>query len=80
MSHFIITILHIGAWLFGLIFLFAVIGFFAVIRWILGAFRRTESAVEGGVHNVGDRLVRREPYVESSGESDTGPPAGPIIR
>lgn len=78
MHHFIITILHIGAWLFGLIFLFAAIGFFAVIRWVLNAFRRTETAVEGGVRSVQGRFERHEPDAESSGEGDTG--AGPITR
>ncbi len=56
MHHFIITLLHVGVWLFGLIFLFAVIGFFAVIAWIVKAVRRTETTVEGGVRNVQGRL------------------------
>jgi len=56
MHHFIITLLHIGVWLFGLIFLFAVIGFFAVIAWIIKAVRRTETTVQGGVRNVEGRL------------------------
>ncbi|MBC5799689.1 MAG: hypothetical protein GIW94_06915 [Candidatus Eremiobacteraeota bacterium] len=60
MSHFVITLLHVGAWLFAIIFLFAVIGFFAVLAWIVNAFRRTERAVEGGVRNVEGRFGRRE--------------------
>ena len=56
MEHFVAQMLHIGAWVFGIIFLFALIGVFAVISWIVNAFRKTEAAIEGGVHNVQDKL------------------------
>ena len=59
MEHFVGQLLHIGAWIFGIVFLFAVIGFFAVISWIVNAFRKTEAAVEGGVQSVEDRLHPR---------------------
>ena len=59
MEHFVAQLLHIGAWIFGIVFLFAVIGFFAVISWIVNAFRKTEAAVEGGVQSVEDRLHPR---------------------
>jgi len=59
LEHFVAQLLHIGAWIFGIVFLFAVIGFFAVISWIVNAFRKTEAAVEGGVQSVEDRLHPR---------------------
>ncbi|MGZ3497047.1 MAG: hypothetical protein ACXWNK_12015 [Vulcanimicrobiaceae bacterium] len=52
MQHFVVNLLHIGAWIFGVIFLFAIIGFIAVIKWIANLFRKTESAVQTGMHNV----------------------------
>jgi hypothetical protein len=52
--------LRIGAWVFGIVFLFAVIGVFAVISWIVNALRKTESAIEGGVHNVQDKLQHHD--------------------
>ena len=54
-------VLKVGAWMFGIVFLFAVIGVIAVIKWILDAFRKTEAAVEGGVHNVQGRFTHRDP-------------------
>ena len=54
----IVQLLHVGAWIFGIIFLFALIGVFAVIQWIVNLFRRTETAVEGGLQSVETRLHR----------------------
>jgi hypothetical protein len=31
-----------------------------VIGWIVNAFRKTEAAVEGGVHSVQDKLQRHD--------------------
>jgi uncharacterized protein YoxC len=50
------NMLHIGAWIFGIVFLFALIGVYAVIHWIVNALRKTETAIEGGVHNVQAKL------------------------
>ncbi|MBC5810211.1 MAG: hypothetical protein GIW95_05040 [Candidatus Eremiobacteraeota bacterium] len=61
MEHFVGELLRVGAWVFGLVFLFAIIGVIAVINWIVNAFRKTEAAVEGGVRNVGDRLHHHDP-------------------
>jgi hypothetical protein len=56
LEHFVVQMLHIGAWIFGIVFLFAIIGVFAVISWIVNAVRKTEAAVESGVRSVEDKL------------------------
>jgi len=56
LSHLVVQLLHIGAWIFLFVFLFAIIGVIAVIKWIADLFRRTETAVETGMHNVEDRF------------------------
>jgi formate hydrogenlyase subunit 3/multisubunit Na+/H+ antiporter MnhD subunit len=53
------SIAHAAAWVIGLLLLFAVIGFIATIRWIIGLFWQGERAVEAGVRNVGDSLRKR---------------------
>jgi hypothetical protein len=52
MEQFVLHLVHAAIWTFFIIFLFAVIGFIAVVRWIVSLFRRTEAAVEGGVDRV----------------------------
>lgn len=52
MSDFIVHLLHAGAWIFGIIFLFAIIGFIALISWIVNLFRKTETVVMTGVREV----------------------------
>ena len=56
MEHLVMNLLHAAAWLFGLIFLFAAIGIYATVHFILNLARRTEAAVEAGVHNVEGRI------------------------
>ena len=56
MEQFVVNMLHIGAWIFGIVFLFAIFGVYAVIHWIVNAMRNTERAVEGGVQNVQEKL------------------------
>jgi len=58
MQHLVVQLLHLGAWIFGVIFLFAIIGLFAVIQWVTSLFRRTESTVEGGMQSIEARLHR----------------------
>ena len=43
-----------AAWVFVIIFVFAIIGVWATIRWIVNMVTAGERAVESGVHNVGD--------------------------
>ena len=58
MEHFVMEMLKVGAWVFGIVFLFAIVGVFAVISWIVNAIRGTERAVESGVRSVEDKLHR----------------------
>ncbi|MDQ6929899.1 MAG: hypothetical protein M3126_04440 [Candidatus Eremiobacteraeota bacterium] len=60
MEHLVLNILHAAAWLFAFIFLFAIIGIIAVVRWIMNLVMGTERAVSTGVHNVENSLHRRE--------------------
>ena len=58
MEHIVGEMLRVGAWIFAIVFIFAIIGVIATIRWIVGLVTRTERAVEGGVQSVSDRLHR----------------------
>jgi hypothetical protein len=58
MEQFVTHLVHAAAWFFGFVFLFAIIGFIATIRWIASMFRRGEEAVEGAASEVGSRLRR----------------------
>lgn len=58
MEHALLNLVHVAAWAFLIIFILALIGLIAIIRWIVNAFRRTEVAVETGVQNVEDRFRR----------------------
>jgi len=58
MEHFVVSLLHAAAWVFFFVFLFAVIGVIATIRWIIGLFMAGERAVESGVQNV-EHMVRK---------------------
>ncbi len=59
MEQFLAHLVHAAAWFFGLVFLFAIIGVIATIRWIAGLFRRGEQAVEGAAREVGSRIQKR---------------------
>jgi hypothetical protein len=52
-------LVHAAAWTGAVILVFAVIGFIATIRWIVGLFSRGERAVESAAQQVGDTLHRR---------------------
>jgi len=58
-EQFVTNLLHAAAWTFGLIFLFALIGVIATIRWIISLFVHTEQAVETGVQDVEKMVTRR---------------------
>lgn len=54
------TLIHMAetaAWVFFIIFVFAIIGVYATIRWIVNLVTNTERAVEGGVRNVEDSIT-----------------------
>ena len=59
MEHFVANLLHAAAWVFGFIFLFAIIGLIATVRWIIGLFMRGEQAVASGVQSV-EHMVHRK--------------------
>ena len=60
MENFVLHLAHAAAWTFGIIFLLAIVGVIAIVRWIVNAFRRTEAAVEGGVRGIEDRFHRSD--------------------
>lgn len=52
MEQTLLHLVHVAVWFFVIVFILAVIGLIAIIRWIIGLFRRTEAAVESGVERV----------------------------
>ncbi len=58
MEHALIRLAETAAWLFAVIFVFAIIGVVATVRWIINLVTNTEREVETGVHNVEDRFSR----------------------
>jgi hypothetical protein len=52
MEQFLLHFVHAAAWFFLIIFILALIGLIAIIRWVVNLFRRTEAAVESGVEHV----------------------------
>jgi hypothetical protein len=56
MEHTLIHLAETAAWLFFIVFVFAVIGVIATIRWIVAMVTRGEQAVETGVRDVGEHL------------------------
>lgn len=52
MEQAILHLAHFALWAFVIIFILALIGFIAIVRWIIGLFKRTEAAVESGVERV----------------------------
>lgn len=57
------TLVHIAegaAWVFFIIFAFAIIGVIATVRWIVALVTNTERAVETGVHDVEARITHRD--------------------
>ncbi len=49
-----------AAWVFFVLFVFAVIGIIATIRWIIALATNTERAVVGGVEDAGRRITRHD--------------------
>jgi hypothetical protein len=56
MEHTLVHIAATAAWFFVIVFVFAIIGVWATIAWIIGLFRRGEAAVESGVQSIERRL------------------------
>jgi hypothetical protein len=55
-EHTLVHIAATAAWFFVIVFIFALIGVVATIRWIAGLFRRGEAAVESCVQSIERRL------------------------
>lgn len=60
MEESLVHLAHVAAWVFLVIFVFAAIGVYATIRWIVNMVTGAERAVESGVHNVQDRLTHHD--------------------
>ena len=58
MESAVMHLLHFAAWAFFIIFLLAFIGLIAIVRWVVGLFRRGEAAVESGVERVENTFRR----------------------
>lgn len=56
MEHAFVRIAETAAWFLVIVFVFAAIGVYATIHWIVNMVRRGEEAVEEGVQNVERRL------------------------
>ena len=56
MEHSLVHLAATAAWIFVIIFIFALIGIYATIAWIACLLRRGTTAVEGGVQNIERRL------------------------
>jgi len=57
------TIIHMAegaAWVFFVIFVFAIIGVYATIKWIVNLVTAGERAVESGVHDVENKFSGRD--------------------
>lgn len=52
MEQTLLHLVHAAAWFFVIVFILAIIGVIAIIRWIANLFRRGEAAVESGVERV----------------------------
>ncbi len=56
---FLTHLLHTAAWMFGVMFIFAVIGLYATVRWVIGVFTGAEQAVSSSVQSVERGIERR---------------------
>lgn len=56
MEHAFVRIAETAAWFLVIVFVFAAIGVYATIHWIVNMVRCGEEAVEEGVQNVERRL------------------------
>lgn len=56
MEQSLVHIAATAAWIFVIVFIFALIGVYATIAWIVNMLRRGASAVETGVETIEKRL------------------------
>jgi hypothetical protein len=55
----VVNLAHSFAWVLGIIFVFAIIGFIATIRWIIGIVTGAEQAVVQGAEGVERKIERK---------------------
>lgn len=60
MEHTLVSLVKDAAWLFLVMFVFAAIGIYATVRWIIGLIWGAEQAVESGVRSVGDKITHHD--------------------
>jgi hypothetical protein len=56
MEHAFVRIAETAAWFLVIVFIFAIIGVYATIHWIVNLVRRGEEAVGEGVQSIEKRL------------------------
>jgi hypothetical protein len=56
MEHTLVHLAETALWFFVIVFIFAIVGVVATIRWIIGLVTNTERAVEGGVASIERKL------------------------
>ena len=56
MEHTFVRIAETAAWFLVIVFVFAIVGVYATIHWIVTLVRRGEEAVEEGSQSVEKRL------------------------
>jgi hypothetical protein len=56
MEQSMVHLAETAAWLFVILFIFAIIGVIATIRWIFGLIFKGEQAVVSGVQNIEKHL------------------------
>jgi hypothetical protein len=52
MEQTLVHLAHFALWVFVIIFILALIGLVAIVRWVVNLFHRTEAVVESGVESV----------------------------
>lgn len=56
MEHTFVRLAETAAWFLAIVFIFAIVGVYATIHWIVNLVRRGEQAVEHGVESVEKRF------------------------
>jgi hypothetical protein len=55
-EHTLVRLAETAGWLFAILVIFAIIGVYATIRWIVDLVTRGERAVESGVDSIERKL------------------------
>lgn len=58
MEAFLNHLIHFALWAFFVIFAFAIVGVYAVFRWIVGLITRTQTAVGSGIDTI-ERTIHK---------------------